>query len=463
MLRNLILSIFYLGIIGCAANKPAHQGTTNFSTWYGMYLKNEKVGYSEVKVEQKTDGYDIYELTYIELSMMGVKRNLKSISQYKTNSDFAIQSFTFNLDTEAQKIFARGDVKVETQNVASLQLAIKTGGETQTKNIPLTSPVYPITALPMLAYKFTKAGIEIQVFDPSIQAVNPATCKLLESTNDSIKVSVTMLNGISTAWVSKKEGKLLTEIQPMDVLVVEEPKDKAIIIKEVSPEILTLFSVKPDKKIENPRNVKLLKLKLVVSKAEPTTAKVVENEQQRWFGDTLLIETRGPMLALSAAPKGEVAKCLEPTPFIQCNDKKIIKLANEITAGSTDPWMKTEKLIKWVSENVRDMPTVSVPSALDVLASKEGDCGEHTILFVALARACKIPASEVVGLVYVGDGFYYHAWAKVWLGRWVEVDPTFGQPIADATHLALAEGGLEEQAKIMELVDKIKIEVLEYK
>jgi hypothetical protein len=63
----------------------------------------------------------------------------------------------------------------------------------------------------------------------------------------------------------------------------------------------------------------------------------------------------------------------------------------------------------------------------------------------------------------MGDHFYYHAWNKVWVGRWVEVDPTFGEYIADATHITLAQGGLMEWAKIMDLVGNIKIKVVEYK
>jgi transglutaminase-like putative cysteine protease len=119
--------------------------------------------------------------------------------------------------------------------------------------------------------------------------------------------------------------------------------------------------------------------------------------------------------------------------------------------------------VKWVKDSINDVPTVGIPSALEVLNSREGDCGEHTVLFVALARSLGIPAEIVVGLVYVGDGFYYHAWAKIWAGRWVEVDPTFGQPIADATHIPLAEGGLREQAKIMKMVDNIELKMLEFK
>jgi transglutaminase-like putative cysteine protease len=44
----------------------------------------------------------------------------------------------------------------------------------------------------------------------------------------------------------------------------------------------------------------------------------------------------------------------------------------------------------------------------------------------------------------MGDGiqrFGWHAWAEVDLdGRWVQVDPSWGEPLANATHLTLGVG-----------------------
>ena len=106
-------------------------------------------------------------------------------------------------------------------------------------------------------------------------------------------------------------------------------------------------------------------------------------------------------------------------------------------------------------------PTISLPSALEVLRTKVGDCNEHTALFVALARSIGIPARINVGLVYVHGAFYYHAWPEVYLdegggrGLWLPVDPTLNQFPADATHLRLARGGLDKQAAILPFVGRL--------
>jgi hypothetical protein len=69
----------------------------------------------------------------------------------------------------------------------------------------------------------------------------------------------------------------------------------------------------------------------------------------------------------------------------------------------------------------------------------------------------------------VAEGFYYHAWAEVWLGgsdgsgSWVAVDPTFKQFPADATHIKLKEGELGDMIQLMQVIGKLRVEVEDYR
>ena len=120
-------------------------------------------------------------------------------------------------------------------------------------------------------------------------------------------------------------------------------------------------------------------------------------------------------------------------------------------------------MVKWVYDYLEKNPTASLPSALDVLEMKKGDCNEHSILFTALARAIGLPTKIYVGLVNLyGYAYYYHAWCAVWLGKWVPIDPTFNQFPADVGHLKLKEGEIAEQAVVLKVVGKLKIEAIEY-
>ena len=112
-------------------------------------------------------------------------------------------------------------------------------------------------------------------------------------------------------------------------------------------------------------------------------------------------------------------------------------------------------------------PTVSLPSAREVLRTKVGDCNEHTALYVAMARAVGIPARIAVGLAYSRGAFYYHAWPEVYIdegrgrGLWLPVDPTFNQFPADATHVRMTRGGLDRQAAILPLIGHLKMNIID--
>ena len=62
-------------------------------------------------------------------------------------------------------------------------------------------------------------------------------------------------------------------------------------------------------------------------------------------------------------------------------------------------------------------PVIGVPNGLTALQQAQGDCNEHTALFVSLARAAKIPSRIAAGIVFSDrtgplKQFYYHAWPK---------------------------------------------------
>src|SRR6185503_1442450 len=90
-----------------------------------------------------------------------------------------------------------------------------------------------------------------------------------------------------------------------------------------------------------------------------------------------------------------------------------------------NPARAAEMLTHWVHQSVRrTVGPGQFPSAHHVLETRRGDCNEATTLYVALARAAGLPARSVAGLIYLNGRFYYHAWAEVFLGEWVALDPT---------------------------------------
>lgn len=160
----------------------------------------------------------------------------------------------------------------------------------------------------------------------------------------------------------------------------------------------------------------------------------------------------------SAAP-GEREEFLAATAAIDSDHPKIRQVAQQLAKGNESEQARVAALVDYVSETVEDSYESNLGTASQVLERKSGDCSEHTLLFVALARAAGMPAREISGLVYASDlerSFVWHAWAEVLVdGRWVAVDPTFGEAQANATHIKL---GTERDARWV-AYSKLKIEV----
>jgi transglutaminase-like putative cysteine protease len=213
-------------------------------------------------------------------------------------------------------------------------------------------------------------------------------------------------------------------------------------------------------RIVEPRDVKKLKLRLI---GVTLPADEVNGSGQTVDGE--LIELTDPRDLTPSPIPADLDNYLRAEPFIESDAPEIRAAAEHMVEGVTGKRAQAERLTREVNALLDKKPTVSLPSALEVLRTKVGDCNEHTALFVALARSLKIPARINVGVVYVHGAFYYHAWPEVYLeegnkrGMWLPVDPTFNQFPADATHLRLARGGLDKQAAILPMIGTVKMYV----
>ncbi|MGH7552406.1 MAG: transglutaminase-like domain-containing protein, partial [Longimicrobiales bacterium] len=192
----------------------------------------------------------------------------------------------------------------------------------------------------------------------------------------------------------------------------------------------------------------------------------VAGGRQELRGDTLTVrrESDNELATSYSLPYrggGEAAQELAATLLMQSEDARIVKAASEVIGDTNEPLLAARRLNDWVYGALRKEVTPSVPSALQVLEARRGDCNEHTVLFVAMARAIGLPARSAAGLVHLRGRFYYHAWPEVWLGeRWVAVDPTLGQFPADASHLRFLVGGLARQLELIRLIGRLQIEVV---
>lgn len=150
----------------------------------------------------------------------------------------------------------------------------------------------------------------------------------------------------------------------------------------------------------------------------------------------------------------EFAPYLKPTVRINSLSPEIVSLAKQIAGDDKDARSVAGKIGDWTYKNLKWKKVES--DTVETLASREADCLEHSELYVALARALGLPARVVTGAALGGGSFGAHAWVEVYLGKWVELDPTWGlMEHVDATHLRFDGDAFTSYA----MLDQLELEI----
>jgi hypothetical protein len=185
----------------------------------------------------------------------------------------------------------------------------------------------------------------------------------------------------------------------------------------------------------------------------------------------LTVTARAPAAAdpardtpLAQAGKGAEPRDLAPTGSVDSDAPEIVALARQVAGDAPGVYAAARRVNDHVFKILQTTLGASHDRASAVLRAGTGDCTEHALLAVAMLRALGIPAREVYGLVYsrMGgvDGLYWHDWVEVRSGgEWIALDPTFGQPVADATHIALSGSDRSEAIGLIAALKVVGIEV----
>lgn len=269
-------------------------------------------------------------------------------------------------------------------------------------------------------------------------------------------------------WVDEA-GSVLKETGFMGMTLVKSSAANAPFGIEGSGEgdLYELAAIPVKRRLNRSHRIRYLRLRTRGLEETQFDTTVLNSGRQRYQAGVIEIaKEQIPAKAPYVLPRPEWPRTM--TPYlgarydIQSDDPAIREKAKEIVDGSTDPRVAARKVMTWVYGSLQKKPVIMVPSARDVLERKVGDCNEHSVLLTALLRAAGIPARTCVGLVFSRGRFFYHAWNECYLGDWISMDATLNQMPSDATHVKLAEGGLDRQAEIIALVGKIELEVLDY-
>lgn len=436
---------------------------------WGIYYQGEKIGYGTERIAPEGGGYRIQSFSLMRLQLLGAPRTVEVRLTTAAEPDWTLREFDFSLESHDVRFGARG--KVEGRK---LRLEVDSGGQRVERELSLKQPPFLQAALrPYLASQSMEPGKEhlFPVFDPSTlsQQVTTVTVEGREwikiQNRNVLALKVRQrFQGISVvSWLDRQGRTLKEESGGGFALVREEPEEAKRISQDrsVPLDLIVQAAVPVPVPIPKPEKKEFLKLRL---SGFDLGQFPLNAGRQRLAGDLLEIR-RENLQGIRSYPipnrDARFASYLQSTPFLQSDHPRIRSLVDKVLRGEMDASRAVVRIKDWVYRELKKEPTVSIPSALEVLQTRKGDCNEHTVLFNAMARAAGIPAKTVVGVTYVRDAFYYHAWSEVWLGEWVSVDPVLNQFPADVTHVRFLEGEIDRQIDILGLVGKIKIEPIE--
>jgi hypothetical protein len=234
--------------------------------------------------------------------------------------------------------------------------------------------------------------------------------------------------------------------------------------------------VKIDEPLADPHAARRIRYRIELKDGDPASVFINGGPQTtKLLGPhaiELTVEQVRPQdLAQTEVERAPGADDLEPNGLIQCDDPKIVELADKGAAGETDPWKTALALERFVHGHIVDKSfSHAFATAAEVAAEPEGDCTEHAVLLAALARARGIPARVATGLVYVGapPGFGFHMWDELYIdGHWIPLDATLGRGGIGAGHIKLAHSNLSDATAlgcflpVAQVLGRLKIEVLD--
>ncbi len=434
---------------------------------FAVTLQGEDVGYMTMETEQVGDSLFINQSMEWHLLLMGTTRTVSMDVRSRTGLDMDLGYMDMTMSDGTSLIQATA---VRTGN--TVETTVNTSGREITYNNEFQGEFLPaFVDLASAALEWTPGDERVfPTFDPSTGMLFEATvtCEAIENvslmgdTVEAARLLISQQGMRNSVWVYHGQ------------IVREEETGMGMVLTRVSPE--TEDNIVPSSDLYE---VYAVTSNTVIDPRATGERSWIMQGEIDWTDfqlDYPGLQTAedGPVITVTALPPSDptgfpfdaadetLYEFLESESMIQCDDPAIKALADSLTADATDAWQAAMSISSYVDRAVDNVPTVSLPSAVDVLDNLRGDCNEHTILTVALCRAAGIPAVTCAGVVYVDNGIFgYHAWPAVWVGEWVSMDPTFRQPVADATHIILAQGSLDAQYVVNGVLGRLTIEEVE--
>ena len=461
--------------------------------WLNLTLMGTKIGYAHIYMEKSVyEGEDAIRVRVdmvMELKRTGTGLRLATTRISYVGMDLVPRYFITTSNETGQEKRVEGRIR---DNVAYLETSL--AGKTTHSETPISADTI---FEGMISYFLLQRSIRVgdahtlHVFNLDLMKPVKTAVSVLQEDQiefDSkmepayvVDCTMDMMGGLTTTqWLGHDGTTYRMEIGLMGLNMVLAKTDMQTALGE-SGEVDVILNTKILAQGEHPTpHARRFKAHLRLTEGQLDKAVMIDSRQKLKVDNDPrhgAIEINVPVINQAETPNlpiqnqhdnEELAQFLKSTVYIQAEHPAIQAKATEVIDGEMNAWISAQKLCRWVYENIRDKNLkIGFGSALQTLESLAGDCTEHTVLMIAMARSVGIPARVCAGFVFQRDAFYYHFWPEVYVGEWVAMEPTLGQIQADANHIQLAGSELESNSMlefgegVMRTLNQLEIEVLE--
>jgi hypothetical protein len=437
----------------------------------GLYLQGKKVGWMIVdfRLGQK-DGQDVA----IETTEMLLSLNVdgeKSVTRRKEAVYYSLEGNGKILAAEQVDVTDNRETvyTIKESSAGQLSVTTKVGNDSTTRTIP--QPKANLLQTRNLMEWLTGArrkGDTFHHWSVDWEEDDVDTEEVLTYLGQSFVVWGGIKTDIYHVQIAMKGAKFEADVlangNPIRGRIAifdirAESEDHVRKLDDSPVDMLVASAIKVDRPLGNSRHI--VALQLEVNGLDSLSIPQNHRQSVRQENGKLILELRSDFRVDRPVPlnDGERRKYLASTPTIQANHDKVRTLAATIVGEETDSLKKAEKIKDWVYQRLKKTMASNSSTALGVIETMAGDCTEHTLLFVSLARAAGVPAREVTGVAHVDGIFGWHAWAEIHDGhQWVSVDPTWNELFVDATHIVFSQDAQDNAW--LNVLGKVRFQVI---
>lgn len=438
------------------------------SDWYDIYNGNKKLGFAVTTFEKAVDEIIITEKKELKVFKNGKETLLTEELRLLTDMDYKIKSSSYSSFFQGEEgVKASGSFEDD-----AIIFILESGGRRKTHKVEINkkSFFHSLTLVPMLNQNMPVPGSPFKVSLLDFATLSVSEKKVILDEIRPVKIGANVFNlykfkvGDTILWINE-QGALIKEEYPSGAIfyselesVAKESDDRALL------DYTALPLLKSNKLIANTEDLNLLRVKI---KDYNFQSKLYENSLTSLKEDILIIkreaveELKKKKYIFPYKEEG-LNEYLSPDRWVLTDYEPLANTGRVYAkAHNYNAFGFAEYLSNYLYNLIKTMPKFVLSNSREIHNSLYGDYLERSVMFATYSRSAGLPTRLVGGLVYKNGFFYFHVWPEVWLDKWIPADPSLAQFPADATHIALKEGTLEDIISIIGDLEKIEIEILE--